>query len=169
MSLLPHIGERVSVREFLSRGVPRESLDAIMEAARLSPSAKNRQPWRFIVVEDKNVREQLRDAAYGESHISTAPVVIAACTTNVDYRMPNGQHAYPIDIATAVAFMMIQAEEEKLGSCIVTTFDETLVKEILSVPYSMRAVMLLTVGFPAERPLRPQRRSTDQIIAHNHW
>ena len=83
--------------------------------------------------------------------------------------MPNGQVSYPIDIATAVAFMMIQAEEEKLGSSIVTTFDETLVKEILSVPHSMRVVMLLALGHPEHRPLRPPRRAADQIVSYNHW
>lgn len=169
MALLPHIEHRVTIRNFTNEVVNQKSLDAILEAARLAPSAKNRQPWRFIVVQDSEVRGQIQNAAYNEPHVSSAPVLIAACTTNVDYRMPNGQTSYPIDIATAVAFMMIQAEEEKLGSSIVTTFDETLVKEILSVPHSMRVVMLLALGHPEHRPMRPPRRSADQIISYNHW
>jgi nitroreductase len=169
MTLLPHIEHRVTIRNFTLDPVNQESLDSILEAARLAPSAKNRQPWRFIVIQDSRVLKQIQDAAYNEPHVSSAPVLIAACTTNVDYRMPNGQTSYPIDIATAVAFMIIQAEEEKLGSSIVTTFDETLVKEILSVPHSMRVVMLLALGHPENRPLRPPRRSADQIISYNHW
>ena len=169
MSLLPHIANRVSIMHFRDDAVPPASLTAITEAGRLAPSAKNRQPWRFIVIQDRNVRERIRDAAYGEDHVASAPVIIAACSTNIDYRMPNGQHSYPIDIATAVSFMMIQAEEEQLGSCIVTTYDETLIKEALSVPYSMRVVMLLAIGRPEIRPIRPERRPADQIIAYNHW
>lgn len=169
MSLLPHIANRVSIQRFTEEKVSPESVNAIMNAARLAPSAKNRQAWRFIVIQDQRVREQIRDAAYAEPHVSTAPMIVAACTTNIDYKMPNGQYSYPIDIAMAVSFMMIQAEEEKLGSCIVTTYDEMSIKEILSVPYSMRVVLLLTVGHPESRPLRAERHSIDQIVAHNHW
>ena len=169
MSLLPHIANRVSIRHFAADTIEPEKLRTITEAARLAPSAKNRQPWRFIVVQDKSVRDQIRDAAYGEDHVSTAPVIIAACSTNIDYRMPNGQPSYPIDIAAAVSFMIIQAQEEGLGSCIVTTFDETLVKEILTVPYSMRVVMLLALGRPDEEPMNPEKRSADQVIVYNHW
>ncbi len=169
MSLLPHIANRVTIQNFNGEAVSQDRLDTILEAGRRAPSAKNRQPWRFIVVRDKNVLAKLEDAAYGASQITTAPVVIAACSTNVDYRMPNGQHAYPIDIATAVSFMMLQAQEEGLGSAVLTTFDEVIVKEILSVPYQMRVVVLLSIGYPDQLPMQRDRQDLKKISSYDHW
>ena len=124
MELLSYIKNRASIRGFTAEPVDQEALKRILEAGRLAPSAKNRQPWRFIVIQDEAMRRRVQNAAFGQGYIGSAPAIIAACTTNVDYRMPNGQLSYPIDISFAVSFMMIQAEAEKLGTCVVTTFDE---------------------------------------------
>ena len=83
--------------------------------------------------------------------------------------MPNGQQAYQIDISMAVSFMMIQAEHEGLGSCIVTTYDEADIKALLSVPYSMRVVMLLLAGYTDEKLIVRDRKSLGRISAFNHW
>ena len=101
--------------------------------------------------------------------MAQAPVIISACTTNVDYRMPNGQFSYPIDLTMAVSFMMLQAASEGLGSCVITTYDEQEVKDILTVPYSMRVVMLLLVGYPSEKPFPTQRKPLERIVSYNHW
>ncbi len=169
MALLPEIDKRQSIREFSRDAVDKSSLQTIIEAGRRAPSAKNRQPWRFIVVDDREIRERIQNAAFGQDHVGQAPVIIAACTTNIDYRMPNGLMSYPIDIAVAVSFMMIQAQAEGLGTCVVTTFDEQELKEILTVPYSMRVVMLLLVGHPIETSLAAQRKPTKRIVSYNHW
>jgi nitroreductase len=98
-----------------------------------------------------------------------AGAVIVACSTNVEYVMPNGQPAYPIDITFAVSFMMLQAEREGYGSCIVTMFNENLVHNILTLPYSMRAVMMLAVGEKDEEPVHTDRKPTSQVVSFNHW
>lgn len=167
--ILPAIQNRVSARSFTEKEIEPAVLHRVVEAGRLAPSAKNRQPWRFIVIEDKNMRKQVEEAAFGQNYVGDAPAIIALCTTNVDYRMPNGQISYPIDIAFAASNMMIQAEVEGLGTCVVTTYDEREVKDLLSVPYSMRVVMLLLVGHPAEKPLSPVKKSFERIVSYNHW
>lgn len=169
MSLIPEIDQRQSIKMFADTPVPRDLLEHVLEAGRQAPSAKNRQPWRFIVIDDHEVRGRIQTASYGQEHVGQAPVIIAGCTTNVDYRMPNGLMSYPIDIAVAVSFMMIQAQAEGFGSCIVTTFDEQEIKEILTVPYSMRIVMLLLVGYPVGKSLPAQRKPLSRIVSFNHW
>ncbi len=170
MALLQQIENRQSIKQFADTPVEKEKLDTVLEAGRRAPSAKNRQPWRFIVVDDPDIQSRIEDAAFGQEHVGQAPVIIACCTTNIDYRMPNGLMSYPIDIAIAVSFMMIQAETEELGSCIVTTFDEQELKEILTVPYSMRVVMLLLIGYPAATTtLQSQRKPLKRIVSNNHW
>jgi nitroreductase len=84
--------------------------------------------------------------------------------------MPNGQLSYPIDISFAVSQMMLQAVHEGLGTCVVTTFDEAAVQEVLTVPYSMRVVMLLLVGYAAEgEPGFHDRLPLERVISYEHW
>jgi nitroreductase len=169
MGLLPEIEKRASVRSYTDEPVSQEALERILEAGRRAPSAKNRQSWRFVVATDTEVRARIQDAAFGQEYVGKAPVVIALCTTNIEYRMPNGQLSYPIDLSIAASFMMLQATHEELGSCLVTTFREDDVKSILTVPYSMRVVLLLTVGH-SDRYSEPLHRlPIDRIVSYNHW
>lgn len=171
MGLLTEIERRYSVRSFSPESVASEKLKAVLEAGRLAPSAKNRQAWRFIVVDDPALKRRLQDAAYGQEHIGDAGALIALCTTNVDYRMPNGQLSYAIDISVAASFMMLQAVHEGLGTCIVTMYDEPEVAEILSVPHGMRVVLMLAVGTPADHVQDPpaERFPFERIVSFNHW
>lgn len=169
MELLRAIAERRSTVSFRDEALGQDVIDRILEAGRRAPSAKNRQPWRFIVVRSAEVRGKIFSASYQQDHVGEAPVIIALCTTNVDYRMPNGHYSYPMDIAIAASFMMVQAEAEGIGSCPLGTYDEQLIKEILSVPYSMRIPLLLLIGKSADRPEFRERKSLDRIVAYDHW
>lgn len=169
MELLPEIVNRRSVRSFSDRPLDPVALDRIIEAGRRAPSAKNRQAWRFIVVQDEERRKELEDASYGQSYVGEAPAIIAICTTNIDYKMPNGQLSYPVDSGIASAFMIIQAAHEGLGTCPITTFREDDVKSLLSVPYKMRVVMLLLVGHPAEAGEVAERLPLDRVVGWEHW
>jgi len=169
MQIMDEIKNWVTIKKYLSKPVESEVLERILDAGVRAPSAKNRQPWRFIACTQEAVKSRIKDASYGQDHVGSAPVIIAACTTNTEYKMPNGQNSYPIDISMAVAFMMIQARAEKLGACVVTTYDEAEIKAILSVPYSMRVVMLLLLGYPDENPILTKRKLKSRVIAHEHW
>lgn len=167
--ILQEIEQRYSVHGFQPDPVDEAALNRILEAGRLAPSAKNRQAWRFVAIRDEGSRKRLESAAFGQEYVGQAPAVIALCTTNVDYRMPNGQHSYPVDIGIAGAFMMLQAVHEGLGTCPVTTFDEEEVKSLLTVPYLMRVVMLLLVGKPSDEAGLRRRLPASRIIAWDHW
>lgn len=169
MQIIDEIKDWVTIKKYTDEKIKPETLERILDAGVRAPSAKNRQPWRFIACAGDSVRSKITDAAYGQDHVGAAPVIIAACTTNTEYKMPNGQIAYPIDISMAVSFMMIQARAEKLGACVVTTYDEAEIKDILSVPYSMRVVLLLLIGHPDEDPILTKRKLKSRVIAHEHW
>ncbi len=169
MELIPEIAERRSIRAFLPESLEKDVLDRIVSAGWRAPSAKNRQTWRFIVVTDVSIRQRLQEAAYGQEWIGQAPAVIVLCTTNVEYRMPNNQLSYPVDIGIAAGFMMIQCEHENLGSCPITIYEEEDIKQILSVPFRMRVVMLLPVGKAAENPALTERLPKNRVIAYEHW
>ena len=146
-----------------------ERVERILQAGRLAPSAKNRQEWRFIVVNRHDLREKLASASFGAEQIETASVVVAVCTTNVDYRMPNGQLSFPVDLGIAAAFMMLQATHDGVESCAMTTFDEQEVQDLLSIPHAMRVVVMLAFGY-TDQQLPPQgRKPLPDIVAYNHW
>lgn len=169
MEVLPEIAKWVSTDHFQNRDIDGKIIERLVEAARRAPSAKNRQPWRLIIAQKEEVRSRLAEAAFGQDPAKEAQAVAAFCTTNVDYRMPNGHHAYPLDIGIASGFLMIQARAEGLGVHPMSTYDEQEVKEILTVPHSMRVALLVLLGWPAEEPLLKERRPTEQIVSYDHW
>jgi len=169
MKLLPEINNRVTADSFLNKPVSEESLNRILDAGRNAPSAKNRQPWRFVVLQDPIIREKLKEMAYGDERFTQAPVVIAACTTNIDYRMPNGELSYPIDLSFAVSFMMLQSVHEGLGSALITTYRESEVKNLLTIPYSMKVVMMLLIGMVEETTDKVTRLPMNRVVSFDHW
>jgi len=169
MEVLPEILNRRSIRAYTAEPVDKDQIERIVEAGRLAPSAKNRQEWRFVVVQKKEVRLKMMDAAFNQDYVGQAPVIIAVCTTNIDYRMPNGQPSYPVDLAFAASHMVLQAVHEGLGTCCITTFDEQEVREILTMPFSMRVVLMLLVGHADESPEPTPRKSAKQVTGRDHW
>ena len=165
------ISARYSVRSYESREIEQEKLDRVMEAARLAPSAGNRQEWRFVVVRDYDKRQALMAAASDQAFVGEAPVVIAACAKHDGRVMKCGQLSYPIDVAIALEHIALQAVEEGLGTCWIGAFDEASTKQILSIPTGddVRVVELMTLGYPADS-LRPKDRlAPDEIVMYDAW
>ena len=146
------IKQRYSVRTYQPRPIEQTKLDAVLEAARMAPSARNMQEWRFVVVQDAATRQRLGVAANNQTFVGEAPVVIACCAIKSDYVMRCGQAAYPIDVAIAMEHMALQAVEEGLGSCWIGSFYEDQVKQVLGIPAGVRVVDLMTLGYPADQP-----------------
>jgi nitroreductase len=171
MSLLPVIQRRYSVRAYQARPVEAAKLKTILEAARLAPSARNVQEWRFVVVQDSAVRQKLVPAANNQAFVGEAPVVIVCCAIKTDYTMRCGHLAYPIDLAIAIEHMALQAVEEGLGTCWIGSFYEDQVKSILGIPDAIRVVELLTLGYPRDAaPTAPKNRlSLDEIVCQDRW
>ena len=170
MTVLEAIGARKSVRSFTNAPVEDEKLRAVLEAARLAPSASNRQEWRFVVVRDAERRRALAGAARNQSFVGEAPVVIACCADTDEHRMTCGQLCYPIDVAIAVDHMTLAAVELGLGTCWIGAFHEAAVKEILGIPEAIRVVELLPMGYPKDpAPKDKSRLPLDEIVHWDEW
>jgi nitroreductase len=109
------------------------------------------------------------EAAFSQDYVGQAPLIIAVCTTNIDYRMPNGQLSYPIDLSFAACQIVLQAVHEGLGTCCISTFDEQEVREILTAPFSMRVVLLVLIGHYDALPEPSQRKTLKQLTGKEHW
>ena len=169
MDVSTAIDQRRSVRAYKNTDVEEEKLEKILEAARLSPSASNRQEWKFIVVKKKETRKKLADAALGQSFIGEAPVVIVACATETGAIMLCGQPAYTVNVSIACSFMILQAYELGLGTCWIGAFQEDEVKEILKIPESVRVVAVIPLGYPNQPPSQRARKDLDQIVCFEKY
>jgi len=170
MDVMNVIKTRKSVRAFLARPVEDEKLYAVLEAARLAPSASNRQEWRFVIVREPETRKKLAAAAAGQAFVGEAPVLIVACAETDGHVMRCGQPCYPIDVAIALDHMSLAAVELGLGSCWIGAFDENKVKEILHIPEEIRVVELMPLGYPSNPAvIQKKRLPLDRIVKYEHW
>lgn len=166
MELAEAIRTRESVRAYQDRPVPEEKLTAVLEAARLAPSASNRQRWKFVVVRDAERRRALSLAAGGQAHLAQAPVVIAAVATLPDYVMRCGVPAYAVDLAIAVDHITLAAADQGLGTCWIGAFSQDEARQVLGVPAEYRIVTLLPLGFSAQTDKAKTRKAIDEIICY---
>jgi len=164
--LMETILARRSIRRYRSDPVPDEKLDYILEAARLAPSWRNQQCWRFIVVKDEEKRRAITERGW----TAEAPVMIVGCARPGLSGGNAGQQYYMLDMGIAMEHMVLAATEQGLGTCwIGGQFDEATVKEVLGIPDDVRVVALLPVGYPAEAPDAKDRKPIDEIVGHEKW
>ncbi len=170
MDVMEAIKLRESVRSYQDKPVEEEKIQSILEAARLAPSASNRQEWRYVVVKNKETRQELMKAAGSQAFVGEAPVVIACCADTDNHLMRCGQLSYPIDLAISIDHMTLKAVEEGLGTCWVGAFNEEEVKRILAIPEKIRVVELLPLGYPAaSAPKEKTRKSPGEIVMEEKW
>jgi nitroreductase len=159
---------RFSCRKYLQDMVPRHMIDAVLEAARWAPNGGNLQPWRFMVVLDEGVRRDLAGAAYGQSFLASAPVVIVVCAVAEESARTYGQRGRDLyciqDTAAATQNLLLAATELGLGTCWVGAFDERAAARLLNLQDSWRPVALVSLGYPAESEPRRSRRPPDDVV-----
>ena len=160
------IRKRQSIRDYKDTPISEEKLMSVLEAARLAPSANNIQPWKFVVVKERKRRQELAQAANGQTFINEAPIVIAAVATNVEHIMPCGVPSYAVDLAIAVDHMTLAAADEGLGTCWIGAFSQQRVREILEIPAKCRVVTLIPLGFPRKVREIKIRKDLEEIVCY---
>ena len=169
MDVLTAIKERRSIRKYSAKPVEEEKLQKVLEAARLSPSARNQQEWKFIVVKDSETRKRLTEEAINQPFVGEAPIILVCCGTETESIMRCGQPRYTVDLSIATAYMILAAYEQGLGTCWLGSFDENKVKEILDIPEDVRVVSITPLGYPDESPAPKPRKELDEIISYDKY
>ena len=146
------IRTRRSVRRFLNRPIPDEVLDRVLDAARIAPSGGDRQPWRFVVVKDKQKKKKIAHACYSQDFVAEAPVVLVCCSIKCSSGyQPWEDEAGRRDAVIATDHLILAARNEGLGSCWVGAVHDKQVKEIVNVPDDVNVVMVVPLGYPASK------------------
>jgi nitroreductase len=172
------INERKSVRKYLDKPVPREHVQTCIEAARLAPSANNIQPWRFIVIDDVEMKRSLcAEACSGiyksSKFIESAPVLVLILAkldliVNRVARAIQGTYYYLIDVGIAGEHLVLQAQELGIGTCWIGWFNAKKTKKHLRLPRNYRVVSIVSLGYPAEGATRDKKDlPMDEILFFN--
>ncbi len=181
MALLDLLKNRKSVRDFLNRPVEREKIMMCLEAARVAPSECNSQPWRFIVVDETQLKNKLCDAAFSgiysiNSFCKMAPVIVVVISEKSKFLariggMFRGTKYYLIDIGIACEHFVLEAEDLGLGTCWIGWFNEQGVKSILNIPQHKKIDILIALGYYDREKLGPEhsREPLDKIAYFNSY
>ncbi len=165
------IEKRYSVRKYKSESISDELLSEVLDAGRMAPTAVNKQPFFFIVVNEKNKLEALYNA-YPREWFATAPQVIVICGDHQAAwkRGNDGKDHTDIDLAIATDHMTLRAAELGLGTCWVCNFDPKPVKKALSLPEHIEPAVLLPIGKPAEAEApSKKRKALSDIVRFNEY
>lgn len=158
------IKTRRSMRKYQRKVVEEDKLERVLEAARIAPSATNAQPFRFIVVKTREVREKLR-SSYDREWFWSAPVIICACGLKGEaWRRRDGRSYLDVDVAIAVDHLILAATAEGLGTCWIANFDPEEAKRVLGLADDVEPIVMTPLGYPAASPGPTPRKSLDEIV-----
>jgi len=177
MNLHEIFEKRQSNRKYSDRPVKKEDLLLCLDAARLAPSALNAQAWKFIVIDEPELKKNIAELAHslGMNKFAVQAPVIIACVIekpritsylgeiiqDKDYRM--------LDLGIAIENICLQATELGLGTCIMGWFNETKAKALLGVPHAKRMPILITLGYSEDKPTVRHRKPLEKIVSYNKY
>jgi nitroreductase len=165
------ITSRRNVREFEDRPISAEDLDQILEAGRRAPSSRNWQPWDFIVVTDRAQLEELSGVWRGGGHIAHSAATVAVVLPEFDDADRSQRAAF--DVGQASVQMMIAAADLGIGSGHSAVGDQAAARRILGLPEDRAVYIMIDLGYPADRPLRPirrpDRRPFEEVVHRGRW
>lgn len=178
-SFLELVQKRQSDRAYLDKPVEDEKLNRILEAARLSPSACNAQPWKIIVITDPEKRSKIADAATSKllsmNHFSKqAPLQLVlveekANLTSTVGGWAQGKHYPHLDLGIVAAHICLAAADEGLGSCMLGWCNETKVQKILGIPKQKSVLLVILIGYTTQSLREKKRKKKEEIVSYNQY
>ena len=165
MSLLDLILSRRSMRDYQKREIPKDVLQKILEAGRQAPSAANRQPIHFVVVNDPEIQKNLCDKLINR-FVKYAPVAVVGFADTKS--LFTGKWAI-VDTTIALQNMVIAALTFGIGSCWVGACNEKELKALLKVPDKWKFVGLVTLGYPSEQPRSRKKKQFEKLFSFNSF
>ncbi len=169
MGFLELVGKRYSVRGFKPDPVEEEKLQQILEAARLAPTAANRQPFRLIVIATAGREAELR-RIYDRQWFVQAPLVICACGIPVEaWTRMDGKSYTDVDVAIVMDHLILAAAELGLGTCWIADFDPAAAREVLGLPDGVEPVAFTPLGSPNAPVRRKHRKPLSELVRQERW
>jgi len=169
MDFLDLVRNRYSVRAYQPVEVEQAKIDQILEAARMAPTAANRQPFRLILIHTQGREAELR-RIYNKDWFVQAPIVICACGVDQEsWTRDDGQHITEIDVAIVMDHLTLAAASLGLGTCWIAAFNRAEARQILGIPASAAPIIFSPLGYPADQPHVKERRPVEELIKYENW
>ncbi|HTO21036.1 MAG TPA: nitroreductase family protein [Spirochaetia bacterium] len=162
------ISGRESIRSYdPTKPVDKAVLERILDAGRIAPSAANRQPWRFLLIQSRDVLSQVR-RSYQKPWFQDAPqVLVVVGRTGEAWTRQDGWSSIETDLAIAMDHMVLAAENEGVGTCWIAAFDSTVLRSTLSLTSDDRVYAMTPLGYPrpgfAKKGKRERKALTDVV------
>ncbi len=163
------IEARYSVRSYTDEQVSDDDLQAVLNAARLAPTAANRQAFKLVVIHTAGREEEL-SRIYSREWFVQAPIIIAACGIPADNWISKGGKSF-VDVDTAIVMdhLILAAADRGLGTCWIAAFDPYAVREILELPIDVEPIVLTTLGHPADSGKPKLRKDMADIVCFEKY
>ena len=163
------IQKRYSVRAYRPIPVEEEKLKAVLEAARLAPTASNRQPFKIVVMHTVGREAELR-RIYDKNWFVQAPLLIAACGTPAhNWVRRDGKNYNDVDVAIAMDHLILAAASLGLGTCWIAAFDPPAAREVLHLPEGVEPIAFTPLGYAADTPRQKERKALSELVRYEHW
>ncbi len=165
------IRARRNVRSYTDEPIEADRLDRILEAARRTPSARNGQPWDFVVVTERAHLQELSEVWQGAGHVAGSAATIALIAAVTDDEREHQIAVY--DLGQATMSIMLAAADLGIGSGHSAVGDQDLARRLLGLPADRYCAFLVALGHPADRPLAPlrsiNRRPFEEVVHRERW
>ncbi len=161
--------QRYSVRAYKSDAVEDGKLQQVLDAARLAPTAANRQPFQLIVIHTAGRQADLK-RIYHREWFSQAPLVIGVCALpSAAWVRRDGKNYADVDATIAMDHLILAAADLGLGTCWVAAFDPAAAREILQLPDGVEPIAFTPLGHPADQPKIKERKPPAELVRYEHW
>ena len=168
------IENRKSIKKFKSTELCEEKLSRIINAAMMSPSWKNNTCYKFVLVKDKNEREQIAKAIINSNDdasisIEEAPMVAVVVADPNDSGEVKDKEMYMVDSAIAMEHLVLAATAEGYGTCWIAAIDEKKIRNILNIPENFKVIALTPIGEIAENVEHHKKKHVSEHVYVNTW
>ena len=161
--------KRYSVRAYKSTPIEKVKLRTILEAARLAPTASNRQPFQIIVIQTKKKKQKLL-SIYSREWFVQAPLVLCICgIPSSAWVRSDGKNYLDVDVAIVVDYITLAAADLGLGTCFIAAFDAMSARQVLALPEEADPILFTPLGYPDVMPGIKKRKNLDELIRYEHW
>jgi len=170
MNFFELIEHRYSVRAYQSTPVEPEKLEKILNAARLAPTAANRQPFRILVASTAGKEDNFR-RIYHREWMTSAPLVLIVCALPgaAWVRGLDGYNGAETDAAIVMTHILLAAAELELGTCWIASFNVQAVRQAFGIPSDVAPMSLTPLGYAAVGPHPKERKSLEELVCYEHW
>ncbi len=168
MDVFEAICQRRSIRSYIDEAIPDDIIEKLLDAARWAPNGSNANAWRFVVVSSTPQKELLLNFIPGIFDMPAAIIVICA-EPNSRLKKEIARWTYMADCSIAAQNIMIAAHAMGIGSCVILSYADVALREILELPDSIDPFLILTLGYPSEAPEPPPRKSLNEIAFLNNY